>query len=116
MKRLFIISILILVAFSGKAQQPSISNLRCEFLTNPLGIDLEAPRLSWEIRSSKRNVQQTAFQILVASSKENLAKNNGDVWNSGKINSSQSIHVSYAGKKLLSKTAYFWKVKTFTNA
>lgn len=91
-----------------------VANLQCEMLTNPLGIDVKTPRLSWEIRSDQRQVMQTAYQVLVASSMEKLADNDGDLWNSGKVNSDQSIHVRYAGKHLTSTTRCFWKVKTWT--
>jgi alpha-L-rhamnosidase len=95
--------------------QVSVQNLRCEMLVNPLGIDVKEPRLSWQLSSDQRNVQQTGYQIIVSSSKEKLQKDDGDIWNSGKQNSSQSIHLNYAGKPLQSATKYFWKVKVFTN-
>ena len=95
--------------------QVNTENLRCEMLVNPLGIDIKEPRLSWQLRSDQRNVQQTAYQIIVSSSQEKLSKDDGDIWNSGKQNSSQSIHVIYGGKPLRSATRYFWKVKAFTN-
>jgi alpha-L-rhamnosidase len=84
-------------------------------LVDPLGIDIKEPRLSWQLNSDQRNVQQTAYQIIVSSSQEKLNKDDGDIWNSGKQNSSQSIHVIYGGKALRSATKYFWKVKVFTN-
>ncbi|MGB8193597.1 MAG: alpha-L-rhamnosidase N-terminal domain-containing protein, partial [Chitinophagaceae bacterium] len=97
--------------------QINITNPRCELLVNPLGIDVTAPRLSWEIvaQPGMRNVQQLAYHILAASSKEKLSRDEADLWNSGKQNSSQSIHINYAGKKLNSKMPVYWKVKVFTN-
>lgn len=95
--------------------QVSVTNLRCEMLNNPLGIDAAEPGLSWQINTSLRNVQQTAYQVLVASSKEKLARNEGDYWSSGKIQSSQSIHVPYAGRALISRMSCYWKVKVFTS-
>ena len=90
-------------------------NLRCEMLTNPLGIDAQRPRLSWEITAGVRNVQQTAYRILVASSSEKLNANVGDLWDSGNVNSDASVQVAYKGKPLASRTEYFWKVKVTTN-
>ena len=95
--------------------QVNIQNLRCEMLHNPLGIDVKEPRLSWQLISSQRNVQQTAYEIIVSSNKEKLSKDDGDIWNSGKVNSSQSVHIKYAGKELQSGQQYFWKVRSFTN-
>jgi alpha-L-rhamnosidase len=114
MKQKFIILSLCLFVQQLSAQV-GIQNLRCEMLVNPLGIDIKEPRLSWQLISDQRNVQQTAYQVIVSSSIEKLNKNEGDIWNSGKQNSSQSIHVIYSGKALRSATKYFWKVKVFTN-
>jgi alpha-L-rhamnosidase len=106
--------ILLLLASTIDAQV-TVNNLQCELLPDPLGIDVKQPRLSWQLKSNERNVEQLAFQVIVASSPEKLSKNEGDIWNSGKLTSSQSIHVAYAGKALESKTPYYWKVKIFTN-
>jgi alpha-L-rhamnosidase len=70
-----------------------LANLRCEYLANPLGIDVTEPRLSWVIESTHRGERQTAYQILVASSEELLAKAQGDLWDSGKVVSDQSIQI-----------------------
>jgi alpha-L-rhamnosidase len=113
--RLIVSLILSLFSFTGYSQSPSLQNLRCEMLTDPQGIDVIKPRLSWEIASTQRNVTQTAYQLIISSSKEKLAANNGDIWNSGKVSSSASIQVAYAGKPLTSRTACYWKVKVFTN-
>ncbi|MGD8777378.1 MAG: family 78 glycoside hydrolase catalytic domain [Ignavibacteria bacterium] len=90
-----------------------VTSLRCEYLINPLGIDVKSPRLSWNILSSKRGDMQTAYQIIVSSTRESLSKNNGDVWDSGKVDSDESIHVEYDGIPLKSLTRYFWKVKVW---
>lgn len=92
-----------------------LKNLRCEMLVNPLGIDAVSPRLSWEIVTEERNVQQTAYHILVASTPEKLAANTGDLWDSGTIKSDKSIQVDYAGKSLISKQLCFWKVHVTIN-
>lgn len=92
----------------------SVDHLRCEMLTNPEGIDVLTPRLSWEINATGNNIKQTAYQVIVASSIEKL--NEGDLWNSGKVLSDQSIHITYAGKPLKSGTDCYWKVKVWTTA
>jgi alpha-L-rhamnosidase len=74
------------------------TQLRCEYLTNPLGIDELKPRLSWQctaIDPKARGLAQSAYQVVVASSPELLAKDQGDLWDSGKVVSGQSIHVPY---------------------
>jgi alpha-L-rhamnosidase len=89
------------------------TNLKCEYLTNPMGIDVRQPRLAWVLRHSERAQKQTAYQVLVASRPELLGENKGDVWDSGKVASEESAHVVYAGKPLASGRRYFWKVRTW---
>ena len=84
-------------------------------LIAPRGIDAVKPRLSWQIFSDNRGIEQTAYQVMVASTKEKLSNNNFDIWNSGKISSDQSIHVAYSGPALKSRQECFWKVKLWTN-
>ena len=95
--------------------QVSITTLRCEMLVNPLGVDVKQPRLSWQLQSRQRNVVQTNYQILVSSNAQNLQQNKGDVWNSGTINSNQSLHVQYNGTALQRGKTYCWKVLVQTN-
>jgi alpha-L-rhamnosidase len=90
-------------------------NLRCEMLYNPLGIETIHPRLSWQITGEGRNINQTAYQVLVASTATKLAANEGDLWDSHRVNSGESIMINYAGKALISRTACYWKVKVWTN-
>lgn len=94
----------------------SVTALKTEGLSNPLGIDVEKPRFSWKLEATtEQNVLQKAYQILVATSEENLLKNYGDVWNSGKVTSAESLWIPYAGMALKSNAPYFWKVKVWTN-
>lgn len=109
-----IITIVLVLATVQAAAQVTISNPRCEMLDNSHGIDITNPRLSWQIESGEKNVVQTAYQIMVSSSMDKAKKNEGDLWNSGKISSSQSVHVPYAGKKLKSGQQAFWQVKVYT--
>ena len=88
-----------------------VENLRCEYLENPLGVDVAKPRLSWVLKDDERGQKQTAYQILVASTPEILAKDQGDLWDSGKISGDRSIQVEYAGKLLESQSACHWKVR-----
>ena len=88
-------------------------HLHCEYLLNPLGIDSPAPQLSWQSDNSERNWQQAAYQILVASTEENMRAGNADVWDSGKVGSAESVGIVYAGPKLVSRRRYFWKVRVW---
>lgn len=91
-----------------------LSGLRVEQLSRPFGIDTEIPRLSWKLESGKQNVMQTAYHILVASSPALLAKNESDLWDSGKVTSDASHLVSYGGKPMKSNLRCYWKVKSYT--
>ncbi|NBA78629.1 family 78 glycoside hydrolase catalytic domain [Emticicia sp. ODNR4P] len=118
MKHYFLLLTLLGLLFSSFRKDEkaiTVEKVRCEFLQNPEGIDVVQPRLSWQINTNQRAVNQTAYQILVASSQELLAQNQGDLWDSGKINSDEMIQVRYAGKALKSRSKCFWKVKVWTN-
>jgi alpha-L-rhamnosidase len=91
----------------------SPGDLRCEYRRNPTAIDEPQPRLSWVVETGKnqRGVTQAACQVLVASTLQLLKNNQGDLWDSGKVNSDQSIQVVYGGKTLASGRSYYWKVR-----
>ena len=108
--------IITLISLSAKAQTKiSVTNLQCEMLNNPEGIDVMQPRLSWQIKSDVNDVKQTAYQIMVASTLENLNTNKADLWDSGKVTSNESVNIIYNGKKLGDRQNAFWKVTVFTN-
>jgi alpha-L-rhamnosidase len=109
----FVTLVVVLMGCQLKSTDITIKDLKCEYKTNPLGIDNTSPRLSWKLAQENpvRGQKQTAYQILVASSLKNLKENIGDVWNSGKIQSNQSVNVKYNGSDLSSVQQYFWKVK-----
>lgn len=92
-----------------------VTDLRCDYQINPIGIDTAQPRLSWRLEASKQNVQQASYQILVASTKEKLSKDIGDAWDSGLVSADQSQHILYEGRSLTSTTPYYWKVKVTDN-
>lgn len=91
----------------------TVGELRCEYLKNPEGIDVLQPRLSWVLHSTERNQRQTAYRVLVASSLAKLHADWGDLWDSGKVESDQSIHVRYAGQPLRSHQVCYWKVRVW---
>ncbi|HWB83558.1 MAG TPA: family 78 glycoside hydrolase catalytic domain [Bryobacteraceae bacterium] len=102
------------VSFGASAVRPD--RLRCEYRANPQGIDATAPRLSWQlaaVNTSARGLRQSAYRILVASSEQALRNNQGDLWDTGKVSSDQSIQVVYRGKALTSGEAAFWKVQVW---
>ena len=106
---LFALLPLTVSAAKKKTVKPAVSveNLRVENLDKPLGIDTNEPRFSWQITSDKKNVCQTAYQIVVSGDQ-------GELWNSGRVESDQQLWVRYGGSQLKSNTACTWKVKVWT--
>lgn len=114
MRRLIHSSLLFLVVASlfgyGSFQEGAELNgpeaptgLRCEYLVKPLGVDTPRPRLSWILEHSERGQGQSSYEILVSTQPK---AEEGDLWASGKVDSTDSIHVVYAGKALKSRSTY----------
>ena len=87
--------------------------LRCEYMDNPVGIDAANPHLSWQNESSERNWRQSAYQIFVASTPEQARSGRGDVWDSGRQASPESVGIAYAGPALASGRRYYWSVRVW---
>jgi len=87
--------------------------LQCEYLDNPLGLDTRQPRLSWIDDSPQRAQKQRAYQIVVASTAARLKANDGDLWDTGKTVSDQTLQVAYAGAALQSGQRCYWKVRVW---
>lgn len=102
-------SILLWSSNSGAGQSEALTatELRCDYLDSPQGIDHQTPNFGWVLTSDERGQYQKAYQVLVYDSEENL------MWDSGKIVSSESSHVKYAGKPLKSSSNYYWKVRVW---
>ena len=93
-----------------------LSNLRCEYRVDPLGIDSANPRLEWKYKtniSPERGLSQSAYEVIVSSAPTLLAENKGDLWASGKVASDQMSQIAYGGKPLASNQACWWKVRTW---
>lgn len=88
----------------------TITNLLCEYRTNPLGIDITVPRFSWRMQTERAGARQTAYRVLAASSPMLLQEGAADLWDSGVVASDQSVHVTYAGQKLSSRQRIYWNV------
>lgn len=114
MKLTFFLSLLV-SAISAFSQELSVTNLKCESKVNPIGIEKNSPSLSWQLKSGQRNIFQTAYRILVSDDSMILKKNIGNIWDSKKITSNQSIQVKYNGQRLLPVKTYFWKVMVWDN-
>jgi alpha-L-rhamnosidase len=107
--------ILFILAFvlPAMAQASAPAQLRCEAMNEPLGIDIAKPILSWQIQDTRRGAKQTAYEIRVASSADGLTKEQADVWDSGRVASSESVNVTYGGPALESRRRYYWQVRAW---
>ncbi len=103
--------VVLAVATSAQAASFTVSHPRCEFLTDPLGIEVARPRLSWELASPRRGARQVAYRIVVARSRQAAMAGRGEVWDSGRVESAQSAHVGYGGPALAARDQVFWRVK-----
>lgn len=83
----------------------TVEQLRCEYLLNPLGVDVARPRLSWELRSERKGARQTAYQI--------EASGEGWTWDSDRTTSDESVGVRWAGPDLRSRQRVVWRVRVW---
>jgi alpha-L-rhamnosidase len=108
-----LIILFFLAASSCKTSSVNVAELKTEGLVDPLGIDRLIPNLSWIMESPDRGEKQTAYQILVASSPENLDMDKGDLWGSKKVASEKCLALPYEGTALSSGMEVYWKVKVW---
>jgi alpha-L-rhamnosidase len=88
-----------------------VTKLRCEYMENPIGIDVKNPRISWQVKSEARSWLQSAYQLQV-SLEEGF---NSSVWDSGKVLSDQSIHVELQELALKSRQRYYYQVRVWND-
>src|SRR5512142_3035877 len=110
-----LLAVLAVVPGGGVPAQSTVvvANLRCEYRTSPIGIDEARPRLGWVLTAGRRDEGQTAYQVVVATSEALLAHQQGDLWDSGKVASANSVHIVYDGKPLRSRASCYWKVRVW---
>ncbi|PYQ04227.1 MAG: hypothetical protein DMF82_11290, partial [Acidobacteria bacterium] len=108
-------ALVVLIAFAAGPGPASLApmELRCDGMADPLGVDSSPPRLSWQLRGDGQGLRQTAGQVLVSSSLEVLGRDQGDVWDSGRVETDEQLHVPYRGRALRSAEQVFWKVRVW---
>ncbi len=104
-----------ILSYTAFSQGLAVDHLKCEYKKEPSGIESISPKLSWQLKSNQRSVMQTAFRVLVADDPKLLEKNIGNIWDSKKSMSDQSVQVKYGGQKLLAAKTYWWKVMVWDN-
>jgi alpha-L-rhamnosidase len=89
------------------------TKLTCEYIANPLGIDVKTPRLSWNFTATERNQIQSAYELIVSDNLKDMGQGKGNMWQTGKVNTAQNLHIQYIGSELLPFTKYYWRVKAY---
>ena len=92
-----------------------VTQVTCEHKVNPMGIDTLKPTFGWKMESQQRDVLQKSYRVLVSTSLDKLNEDNGDMWDSGVVESQNSTAVVYAGRDFAAQTVYYWKVKVTDN-
>jgi len=115
MRRIIFCLFILVIGVPLQAQKLSVTDLTCEYQTNPLGLDVATPRVSWKLSSGTRNTLQTAYELRVGNDSEALERGQNIIWQSGKVTSAQSVLVSYKGPALKSRQIYYWQVRVWDN-
>ncbi len=114
-KLLFFVLLPVLLAGCQGGSSLQVNNPTVEMRQNPDGIGTSTPRFSWQLTSSLNDVMQTAYQIEVAASEADLKHGRNLLWNSGRVESDQSLFIPYAGQPLQSGTRYYWQATVWSN-
>jgi alpha-L-rhamnosidase len=117
MLRELMLAAIIALPAGAQAAKPvrtmTLTDLQCEYQQNPLGLDVHKPRLGWKLVSTRRDERQSAYHVVVASDEAKLLAGKGDLWDSGKVASDESVHVVYAGAPLKSRQRVWWRVRVW---
>lgn len=112
-------TVILALLFSAISHFPiakgQVVKLVCEYHVNPIGIDVEKPRLSWQIVSDQQNVMQSAYEVRVYEASKTSYKKGKQIWSSGKVASDQSVNVTYTGPVLKSMQRAYWQVRVWDN-
>jgi alpha-L-rhamnosidase len=113
--RLFLLAVLpFLCCCCDKTKNVAVENLRCEYLENPVGIDVAKPRFSWIIVThGVRGVRQDTYRIIVSDNLSELRKKSGNCWDSGPTQSGNTVNIAYEGTALASDQTYYWRVCSY---
>ena len=114
-KQIGFLFLCLVLTSSFSVKKDEVTRLVCEYHENPVGIDIEKPRLSWQILTDSQNWQQSAYEIRVADSKIKLQNGENLIWSSGKVASDQSVNVMYGGPTLKSMQRVYWQVRVWNN-
>lgn len=114
-----LLSLTMMMVLTGCPDQKpefKVYDLKCENLSDPLGIGTSTPRLSWKIMSSFIGDSYPAYQVIAASDKHLLTEKKADLWNSGRTESSENILIKWQGQELVSGSVCYWKMRVWSES
>lgn len=106
----FLYCILGLAFLVSCGHQSKPDQLQCEYLANPMGVDEPNPRFTWNINATGRGVYQSAYRIIVGDSERDVDNRKGNMWDSQKVGSANTVNIEYQGLPLESNRKYYWRV------
>ncbi len=110
-KRALVVALCLLNHLVSAQATTGPTYLRCEYLTDPVGIGTVEPRLSWQLPVGSRDHRQTAYRLIVSSHEMLLADNKGDLWDTGRVQRRTSSQIVYEGIPLKAGQRCYWKVR-----
>lgn len=107
MKKQILLFVAFIAFITTAFAQTTVQDLLTENKINPIGLDSYIPRFSWQLKNEGRNIVQIAYELKL------IAPTKSGNWNSGKINTNQSVQVPYTGPVLQSNAKYQWQVRVW---
>ncbi len=111
---IFLLGLLLIGSVTVRAEL-SITSLKTDYKTNPIGIDNPKPKLSWIIQSDQMNTMQKSYEIRASLNLKDVQKGRNLLWKTEQVATSKSIHVKYAGSPLHSFQRIYWQVRIRDN-
>ena len=115
LKKTFLCLFFYLITFFASAKGLTLTDLKTNYKTNPIGLDVSLVRLSWKLTTDLNETFQKNYEIRISTNESDLQKNKNLLWTSGKVESEQSVNVTYTGPALQAKTRYYWQVRVIDN-
>lgn len=100
-----------LSCFFAQAQTFAPIHLKCEYQSDPVGIQVSTPRFSWQVSSVERNFSMRGYELWVAANEADLESGKQLLWKEYQPTGDLSLHIPYQGRPLQAGTAYVWKVR-----
>lgn len=112
-KTCIIFSFILISSILSAATPLKPASLSCEYIINPLGINTAQPRFAWTCISKEKNKMQSAYELIVSDNLKDINAHNGNMLSTGKVMSTRTTGVEYAGKPIKSFTKYYWSIKLY---